>query len=142
MSRKQRSLEEINSDLKLIISNKLSIHQSKLLFMGIIYEIILNKELFPKNSDLKEFINKKILKYLNRNEGYKDYVFKTRVGILSKIQKEIYDNLDYDSILEIVNELYSMFPQNPEDKFKKNNKKNITETAIDEWINFLKNRDK
>ena len=45
MNKKNRNLCDIKYDLKSILTNKFSISQSKLLFMGIICEIILNKNI-------------------------------------------------------------------------------------------------
>lgn len=141
MNNMKRELYHIKYDLKIIMSNKLSISQSKLLFMGIIYEIILSRELFPKNLQLKKFVNGHLVKYLNKGNEFKDYLFKTRTILAATIQKHIYNELDYNNILEIVEELYKILPDELYNKNKRDNKKNSNE-AISEWLNFLQDRDR
>ena len=141
MSSEKRELKDIKYDLKIIMSNKLSISQSKLLLMGIIYEIILNKELFPRNSQLKEFINEHLINYLNKEVGFKDYLFKTRTVLAAMIQKEIYINLSYNDVMNLVEEIYKILPDSIESKNKKESRKD-TNKAISEWLNFLNEKDK
>lgn len=141
MNNMDRQLSDIKNDLKIIMSNKLSISQSKLLFMGIIYEIILSKELFPRNSQLEEFINGHLIKYLNKDTEFKEYLFKTRTILAATIQKHIYNNLDYNNILDVVEEIYKILPDRLDEQIKKGNKKNSDE-IISEWLNFLQDKDR
>ena len=136
MYKKNRDLYNIKDDLKSILTNKFSISQSKLLFMGIICEIILNKNIFPKNSMLKEFINNNLLKYLKKQEKYRDYLFKSRTLLIATLQKQIYDNLDYEDILLLVNYLCKILPDDCDKNNKKTNKNNSKKDIID-WLYFL-----
>ena len=140
MNNIHRELNDIKYDLKIIMSNKLSIFQSKLLFMGIIYEIILSKELFSKNSQLKEFVNGHLVKYLNKGNEFKDYLFKTRTILAATIQKQIYNELDYNNILDVVEELYKILPDRLYEQNKRGNKKN-SNYVVSEWLNFLKDKE-
>lgn len=140
MNNMHRELNDIKNDLKIIMSNKLSVSQSKLLFMGIIYEIILSKELFPKNSQLEEFINGHLIKYLKKKTKFKVYLFKTRTILGATIQKHIYNNLDYNDIIDVVEEVYKILPDTLDEQIKKGNKKNSNE-IISEWLNFLQDKD-
>lgn len=141
MNKENRNLNDIKYDLKIIMGNKLSIYQSKLLFMGIMYEIILNKELFPRNSQLDTFINEHLLKYLKRKSKFKGYLFKSRTILAATIQREIYNNLDYNDIINLVDEIYKILPDDMEFKNKKTIK-NYNECALNEWLNVLRNKEK
>lgn len=141
MYKKNRDLCNIKEDLNSILTNKFSISQSKLLFMGIICEIILNKNIFPKNSMLKEFINNNLLKYLKKQEKYRDYLFKSRTLLIATLQKQIYDNLDYNDILLLVKYLCKILPDDCKDNNKKINRNNSKKDIID-WLEFLSNKDK
>lgn len=136
----ERPLKQIKEDIKIISSNKLSITQSKLLFIGITYELILRKDLFPKNENLKTFIDNIYVKRFKDQERFKDYLYYARTILASRVQKKIMSDLDYNQILEIVSELYDILP---EDDINKNrtNKKGSNNDAIIEWMNFIKNRD-
>lgn len=141
MNNEKRELYDIKNDLKMIKSNKLSISQSKFLFMGIIYEILFNKDLFPKNKDLKDFVNNQLLILFNQNEPYKDYIFKTRTTLASKIQRYIYLNLEYNSMIDIVNELDKILfsDMNPIEGSKAKIKD--ANNDLDEWMNFFNKKD-
>lgn len=140
MYKNNRDLCNIKDDLKSILTNKFSISQSKLLFMGIICEIILNKNIFPKNSMLKEFINNNLLKYLKKQEKYRDYLFKSRTLLIATLQKQIYDNLDYNDILLLVKYLCEILPDDSKDNNKKINKN--SKNDIIDWLKFLSDKDK
>lgn len=141
MNNVKREISDIKNDLKLIKSNKLSISQSKLLFIGIIYEILFNKDLFPKNKDLKEFTNNSLLPLFNKNEPYKDYIFKTRTTLASKIQRYIFLNLDYNNILEIVTQLDKILFSDIHvtDNLKPRNK--TSNNDLDEWVEYFDKKD-
>lgn len=137
-----RNLNDIKYDLKVIRGNKLSISQSKLLFMGIMYEIILNKELFPRNIQLNEFVNEHLLQYLKRNKKFKNYIFKSRTLLAATIQREIYNNLDYNDIIYIIDEIDAILFENSNYGYKKTIKKNNNEVEMSEWLKFLNNQGK
>lgn len=141
MNNEKRELYDIKNDLKIIKSNKLSISQSKFLFMGIIYEILFNKELFPKNKDLKDFVNNQLLILFNQNEPYKDYIFKTRTTLASKIQRYIYLHLEYSSILDIVNEIDKILFADITSTENHKSKVKDTNNDLDEWMDFLNKKD-
>jgi len=139
MNREERKLNEIKKDLKLITSNKLSMSQSKLLFMGITYEIILRKDLFPKNEDLRGFINNVFVENFKEKIPFKDYLYKSRTLLAARVQRKIYSDLEYNKIADMVHELYKIFPDEEIKKIgiKKGNEGNDEE--LSEWMNFIKN---
>lgn len=140
MSNSTRPLRSIEEDIKLITSNKLSTSQSKLLFMGIIYEIILRKDLFPRNSDLKEFVDKLFAKYIYNKEPLRDYLYLSRTLLSSRIQKDILQNLEYNQIIDIVNKIYEVFPI--DEPQKSSNTRNSNNSELGEWMNFIREKDK
>ncbi|MCC0658304.1 hypothetical protein IC175_17245 [Clostridioides sp. ES-S-0123-01] len=139
-----RTLEDIKNDIKIIKGNKLSISQSKLLFIGIMFEIILNKDLFPKNSILKDFVNCKLLSYIKINEPFKEYLFSTRTLLIARIQKEVYINLNYQDILKLVDFLQEFIVKfdSKEESIKVDKKISKNSSAINEWVDFINNREK
>lgn len=137
---KDRQLIQIKDDIKIISSNKLSMSQSKLLFMGITFEIILRKDLFPKNSNLKAFINNLYLKYFIDKEPFKEYIYVSRTILGARVQRKIKSDLNYNQIIQIVNELYNMLPNDDINK-NKGNKKNGNKD-ISEWMNFIGEKDR
>ncbi len=142
MNRNIRELRDIRNDLKLIMGNKLSISQSKSLFMGIFYEIILNKDLFSKNRELKEFINGHMLPYINRDKKYKDYLFKSRTLFAATILKDIYINVEYNQVIKMVEELYSILPDDIEKENRSRIKKNSSDEVLSGWLSLIMNKDK
>ncbi|WP_434565169.1 hypothetical protein PQ689_03390 [Thermoanaerobacterium thermosaccharolyticum] len=139
MDKEKRELKQIKEDLKIITSNKLNMSQSKLFFMGIIYEIILRKDLFPKNEDLKGFINNIFIQYFIDKEPFKDYLYDTRTLLGARIQKKIQTDLDYNKIVEIVNKIYNILPNEDINNSRKKNYSNYNKELI-EWMNFIKQR--
>ena len=141
MSTQKGAIEEIRGNIDIVSSNKLNVFQSRLMFMGFIYEIILSRDIFPKNSDLKEFINQDMPKYLNLPISFKDYVFLSRPLLASRVLNKIHE-LDYKDIInfiDIINEKYLKI-----NDVKKTSSKTLktTDTAIDEWRNYFINKDK
>ena len=137
MSREKRTVEEIKNDIRIVSSNKLNISQSKLIFMGFLYEIILSKEIFPKNSDLKEFVNNDLKKYLN----IKDYIFKSRSLLAAKIQRKIYE-LDYNDIIILLDSINSILLNLGETKTNSTKNLSGTDKAIEEWRKYFTNKEK
>lgn len=138
-----RTLDDIKNDIKVIKGNKLSVSQSKLLFIGIMFEIILSKDIFSNNSILKEFVNIKLLKYMKTKEPFKEYLFSSRTLLIARIQKEIYTNLNYQDILELADFLQEIIVKSEtEEDNKKRSKKNPKDNSrINEWMNFTNRKD-
>lgn len=132
----ERSLEDIKNDIKIIVSNRLSMYQSKLLFMGLIYEIILRKDLFPQNSNLKTFIDKVIIKYLDINEPFRDYLYDSRTLLGSRIQRIILKEVEYSKIIQMVKEIYEILPGDEVKNYKNKKSIDINKEVVN-WMNFI-----
>jgi len=133
-----RTLKEIKEDIKIISGNKLSMSQSKLLFMALSFEIILRRDLFPKKNNLKIFIENVYSKCFTKGDFFRDYLYSSRTILAGRLEKKIQTELTYQDILEIVVELYKIFPS---DEIKVKNKRNNKSIEIVEWMNFIENKE-
>lgn len=138
----QKILIDIINDFKVIKGNKLSIHQSITMFLGTMFVFLSQKILFPKNSDLKSFTNEILVKYLKRDEPFKNYLFSSRYNLIARIQKEVLSNLEYSDIVKICNDLIE-YLDSLVTIDKKKPKKNIISPLefISEWSDFIKNKE-
>ncbi|WP_313757088.1 hypothetical protein [Tissierella sp.] len=141
MNYEERNVEDIRNDFKIVISNKLSISQSRLLFMGIIYELILRKDIFPRNDDLKGFINNIFVKKFNNKTPFKEYLYNSRTLLASRLQKNIISELNYTQIIEVVNEILTVLPDYKEKQEKVKKTKKNNDTYVSDWINLIKNKE-
>ncbi|EJQ54794.1 hypothetical protein IEI_01263 [Bacillus wiedmannii] len=131
----ERTLELIRNDLKIITSNKLNTSQSKLLLIGVTYEILLRKDLFPKNSDLKKFVQLVFVEPIEGVKPFKEYLFVSRTLLSSRISKIILSQFSYNNVMKTVDKLNAMLPQqNNENKYSTRN----TEQSMNEWVEFLR----
>lgn len=141
MSIEQRTIEEIKNDIKIISSNKLNISQSKLLLMGFIYEIISDKDIFPKNSDLKEFINKDMRECTNMNMHFREYLFASRTLLASRVQKEVY-KLDYNNIINLLDLINKKLSESGESETNSAKSLKGADKAIGEWRDYFASKEK
>lgn len=132
---KDRSLEAIKNDLSIIKSNRLSLSQSKLLFMGVLYEILLRTDVFPKNSDLKSFIEDILNGYTKNNGIFREYIYRSRTLLASRILRDIFDELEYTQIIDITYKIEKIFESSIETK--KNTSKVKNNDSVKEWMQFL-----
>ncbi|MEK4181356.1 hypothetical protein NSQ61_17965 [Aeribacillus sp. FSL K6-1121] len=133
---KNRELSTIKNDLKIITSNKLNSSQSKLLLIGIIFEIIQRRDLFPKNSDLKMFVNQVFVAPMSI-KPFKDYLFLSRTLLGSRIGKIILFDFEYKNVIKTVETLRNLLP-GKEDKEKNISSSKWNDDGMNEWINFIR----
>jgi len=136
----ERHLEQIKNDIKIITTNKLSVLQSKLLFMGITYEIILRKDLFPQNEDLKKFINNIYIENFEDKIPFRDYLYDSRTMLGARIQKKILSDLSYEQITTMVNKIYNLLPSKDIKKISRSKKSENMDKEVVEWMNFIRNK--
>ena len=135
-------IEMLISDFKLIRSNKLSIHESSVVFLGTIFSMLNRKMLFKRNSDLKEFVNNDLLKYLKKDSPYRDYLFFSRHNLIARIQKDIVLNLNYQDISNLSIFLEELLKSKLPKKNTPTNKRKKQIDPIDiisDWNDFIKN---
>lgn len=76
-------------------------------FLGEIAYTILNKELFTRNSDLKVYIA--IFENIQNINEYKDYLYKSRTLLVSRILKDVKNNLSNTQFDKLVKQHYKFF---------------------------------
>lgn len=77
-------------EFSVINKNKFSLQQTRSLYLGLLYELLSNKYIFPKNNDLVRFLEKVFKK------KYKSYLFKSRSYLASRLLKDVSN--DYDTV--------------------------------------------
>lgn len=118
-------------ELSVINKSKFSLQQTKSLYLGLLFELMMTKQIFKKNTDLKEFI---LAVY---KKEYADYLFRSRAHLVSRVLKDIesnYNPLDISSsIISIVDYLnHGSSESNKNSVLKKNN-------LEDDTVNWIKN---
>ncbi|BFN04397.1 hypothetical protein [Clostridium tetani] len=111
--------------IKLLDSNKFSLKEKKLLFIGIIFSTICDRVLFKKNNDLKQYIN--IYEKKLNLEPYKDYLYDCRTSLCSRLAKD-FMVVDDDFIIKECFRNHIMFIKNREEFSKIKDKKKISST--------------
>lgn len=103
---------------------------------GIYSYILLNKNFFRYNSDLKEFVNpllKKISEFYEKDIIFKDYVYKSRSLVVARFIRIIEtSNMNVKRIL--IRNL-SLFIGNEKEDEEKKIKKNKRKNTVDELLN-------
>lgn len=86
-------------ELSVINKNKFTLQQTKSLYLGLLYELISNKEIFIKNKELDGFL-KDVFK-----KEYNEYLFKARPYLASRLLKDIskeYDSLKISTSIKLI----------------------------------------
>ncbi|MGG0482451.1 hypothetical protein ABEY65_03550 [Priestia aryabhattai] len=133
-------MESIKNDLKLITSNKLNSFQSKLFLIGIVHEIILRKDLFPKNSDLKNFVQVVFVDPIEGIKPFREYLFLSRTLLSSRVSNIILQNFEFSNVIKTVDMLYNILPEHNINEHSPKNKN--SENDINEWINLIRGNSK
>lgn len=132
-----KTVEEKRNFIKefsVINKNKFTLQQTKSLYLGLLYELISNKEIFIKNKDLDGFL-KDVFK-----KEYNEYLFKARPYLASRLLKDIskeYDSLRISASIKLII-LYleeKDIKDNRESKVRKNIN-NIEDDVIG-WFNSV-----
>ncbi|WP_270621873.1 hypothetical protein [Weissella viridescens] len=100
---KSEKLTGLIDGVHFILSNKVKVNIAPAMFAGIVYEIILNKQIIPKNADLPSFINENFIYTFNKtNENnidyFKEYVFKSRTAVAARISRLIIEKFSTEDI--------------------------------------------
>lgn len=138
MKIESKDLKKIGNNLQLLRSNKLSAEQSMLLFVGFSYDLVLNKSIFKQNIDLEDFSNIYV-KYSNKKEPLRPYLFGARPLLGARLGKIITNDMDYADILEITKELDLFFEKAAfGDQESLMNKSVVKKSLDDETSNWMK----
>ncbi|HFR4184934.1 TPA: hypothetical protein ACHVKG_001705 [Bacillus cereus] len=76
-------------ELSTINKNKFTVEQTKSLYLGLLYQLILSKEVFKRNRDLEDFLLSVFKK------KYNDYLFNSRPYLASRVLKDISEEYDF-----------------------------------------------
>ncbi|KZE37731.1 hypothetical protein AV656_09360 [Bhargavaea cecembensis] len=95
--------------------------------LGVVSDLLLSKELFPRNDDLRIFI-KEIF-----DIEFKDYIFSSRTLIVARVTRSLY--LKTDKELEIVRKKLIIFFE----KYNKLDVENRGTTNLSKWIKGISN---
>lgn len=85
----------------LLRSRKYTIKDRKIIFIGEVTQTIYNKSLFYKNEDLHEYISI-FEKILLLPEPFKNYLYRSRTLLTSRITREIYKEQDSSKISKLI----------------------------------------
>jgi hypothetical protein len=132
----ERTLELIKNDLRVISSNKLNSYQSKLFLVGILYEIILRKDLFPRNSDLKKFVQLIVVEPIKTIPPFREYLFLSRTLLGSRVSSIILSHFEFKNVVKTVDVLNDILPD--KERAESNTNRQSNDSDLDEWINFLR----
>lgn len=137
MDNKENYAENIIKDLSILKSNKLNSNESIIYFSGIIYSIILNKKMFKKNEELKEFIYDVFLNPMGMKQ-YKEYLYKNRTLLGSRVSRHILDKFNYTDTIKL-SKIISKYIKEKYDldnntKITKNYKNKKLADALSVWI--------
>ena len=88
-------------ELDILNSKKYSFNEKKLLFVGIVSNTIYDKSLFQNNKLLNEYVTL-FETILSLDEPYKEYLYKSRTLLASRIVKDILKNEDDKDLLNLI----------------------------------------
>lgn len=130
--------EQLQKDLEVLFSNKLNSEESKIYFSGFLYTLILNKKMFHKNEELKDFLYEVFLKPFNI-EQYRDYLYKSRTLLGSRVSRHIIEHFTYSETIaatkmvsKYIIQKYNLDSNGKSSKNKPS--KNIAD-ELSKWIN-------
>lgn len=127
-------IKDYKKELSNLNSNKYSKNQTVSLFIGIMFHLMSDKEIFKKNIDIKIFL-KAVL-----NKEYKDYLFRSRPYLISRVLNDIRKEKKFVDILKIADRVVSYLEFNNEllDLEKKVSGKKVEDNILD-WFNQINN---
>lgn len=129
--------------IRLLNSNKFSMKEKTLLFIGILSTTICDKNLFKRNSELKEYI--KLYENVIKTKPYRDYLFHSRTLLSSRMIRD-FMNIDDSFIIKECFRVHVDFMENSEEFIKNNKeikdeKKIIKNSLLTDMINRGKERE-
>lgn len=131
----ERPLGKIRKDLYFVTSNKLSSNQSILMFIGLTLEIVLRKDLFNRNSELKNFVEDLYISKTEKKQPFRDYLYLSRTLLASRLNRLVLEELTYTDIIDICRKIEKILPE--EVIQRKNKNSSVQDDAVSEWMNFI-----
>ena len=118
-------------ELSVINKNKFTLQQTKSLYLGLLYELLLNKEIFIRNKDLDDFLRDVFKK------KYKEYLFKARPYLASRLLKEVSKEYDPSKINASTKLIILYLEENEEYIDKPSNSSSGLEDDVIGWVNSI-----
>lgn len=85
----------------MLTSQKYTIKDKKIIFIGEVTQTIYNKSLFTRNKDLHAYITL-FENSLSLNSPFKDYLYRSRTLLTSRVTRAIYNEQDSSIISELI----------------------------------------
>lgn len=98
-------MDERKTEISFLSSSKYTVADKKVMLIGSVTETIYNHIIFKNNSDLKEYTNifEEYFKSTVHNfSGYKEYLFKSRTLLASRIARMIFEANDSVGIRKLI----------------------------------------
>lgn len=112
----------------------------EVLIYGYITHVILSRKKFKNNIEIKEFLEKETTLFLNDDEKFKDYVYKTRTLILARAiriteQRENKTSLynEFKTAMYNINKSNDKMKKDNDQKHSKKKKKNKFDELLDQF---------
>lgn len=128
--------------VRILDSNKFSIKEKKLLFIGILFNTICDKTIFKKNNDLKQYI--KLYEKILDIESYRDYLYDSRTLLGSRLVRD-FINSDDDFRIKECFKVHIKFIEESEEFRRINSKikdKNKATFTINNLLKDMINKDR
>ncbi|KAA0784604.1 hypothetical protein [Bacillus sp. BPN334] len=122
----------------LLKGKKFSFQEKKILFIGIVNQTIYDTFIFNNNIDLNTYLMPYEL-YLNNNEPFKDYLYKSRTLLSARVTRLILNNDDRDLTSLLINEHINFMNQNSTPSTDKRRKKENDSNLLDDILKQRKN---
>lgn len=143
--RNQRTPKELLADLDFIQSSKVSANQASPFFSGMVYEIILNKEIIKTNKQLPDFVNRIIIDTANKAPKIsndvkiaqlKPYIFASRTSVAARTSRIILENFEYPTIEKVIANIVEYISQTTDNVeiSKPAVKKQSVSDSLESWI--------
>lgn len=135
-----RSIEELRQDFQLVSSNRFSSYQSKIFFIGVTIDLLLNTEIFKKNIELKPFVEKYYISNIIEEDFFKEYLYDSRTLLVARLSRLIFEKMNYPVIANISNDILAFLPESHNKK--KKGKSDDLNKGMDEWLDYLGDKEK
>lgn len=121
-------------ELDILNSKKYSFNEKKLLFVGIVSNTIYDKSLFSNNKLLNEYVTL-FETSLSLDEPYKEYLYKSRTLLASRVVKDILKNENDKDLLSLISShILFINEKNVDNKNNKIVKSKKNKTLLDDMI--------
>lgn len=86
--------------INILEENSFTIDEKRKYFIGVITYTILDKNLFSRNNQLKEYL--KIIEEFDGMDVYKEYLYKSRTLLVARVGKDIRNSLSDNQFKKLI----------------------------------------